>query len=129
MFLLFFLLWLLLSGGVTVLRWALLFFVRDPLWVIPINLLHGLGYTGFNYCLVTFIGRAVPRSMRATGQTLNALLSSVVSKVVFGFVGGLASDLMGADRVMLINAAVMAGAVLVFARWSAGNAELTRQEG
>lgn len=120
---------LLLSGGVTVLRWALLFFVRDPLWVIPINLLHGLGYTGFNYCLVTFIGRAVPRSMRATGQTLNALLSSVVSKVVFGFVGGLASDLLGADRVMLINAAVMAGAVLVFARWSAGNAELTRQEG
>ena len=115
---------LILSGGVTVLRWALLFLLRDPILVIPVNLLHGIGYTGFNYCLVTFIARTVPRELRATGQTLNAIISNVVSKIMFGMVGGLASDLLGVGPVMLVNAVVMAVAILIFARWSASNPAL-----
>ena len=115
---------LILSGGVTVLRWALLFLLRDPILVIPVNLLHGIGYTAFNYCLVTFIARTVPRELRATGQTLNAIISNVVSKIMFGMVGGLASDLLGVGPVMLVNAVVMAVAILIFARWSASNPAL-----
>ena len=115
---------LIMAGCVTVVRWGLLFLLRDPILVIPVNLLHGIGYTGFNYCLVTYIARTVPREMRATGQTLNAIISNVVSKILFGVVGGVASDLLGVGPVMLVNAVVMAIAVAVFARWSASNPSL-----
>lgn len=43
---------------------------------------------------------------------------------MFGMVGGLASDLLGVGPVMLVNAVVMAVAILIFARWSASNPTL-----
>lgn len=106
------------AGTVTALRWLLLAFLRDPLPVLLVNLLHGFGYTSFNYCIVTYIGRTVPRPLRATGQTVNALIGNIGSKVLFGFLGGAASEWLGTDRIMLVSAGLMAAATLLFVQWS-----------
>lgn len=117
---------LILSGLVTVLRWGLLWLVHDPVLVIPVSLLHGLGYTGISYCLVTYIGKSIPREMRATGQTLNALISNACSRIVFGFLGGLASDFLGVSSMMMINMGIMAITVLIFTKWSTSQRSLAK---
>lgn len=114
-----------LAGGATVVRWLLLAVLHQPVPIIFVNLLHGLGYTSFSYCIVTYIARTVPRELRATGQTLNALIGNVVSKVLFGFVGGFASQYLGADRIMLFSAVLMAAGTIAFVLWSRNISEFS----
>lgn len=109
---------LVMAGCATVLRWLLLAFLHQPIPIIFVNLLHGLGYTSFSYCIITYIGKTVPKELRATGQTLNSLIGNVVSKVLFGFLGGFASESLGADKIMLFSAALMAAGTVAFVLWS-----------
>ena len=60
----------------------------------------------------------MPKDLRATGQTLNSLIGSVVSRVLFGVIGGFASQHLGADTMMLCSALLMAGGTAVFLLWS-----------
>ena len=108
------------------LRWILLAFVKDSYIVIAVNLLQGLGYTTFSYSLVTYIARSMPHDMRATGQTMSAMIGSVVSRILFGFIGGVASDALGTDHIMLFSAALMISSTVVFALWSRKQTELGR---
>lgn len=117
---------LILAGCVTVLRWLLLAVLHQPAPILFVNLLHGMGYTGFSYCIITYIGKTMPHELRATGQSLNALLGNVVSKVLFGFLGGFASQSFGADRIMLFSAGMMAAGTLVFAVWSRKRADVCK---
>ncbi len=109
---------LIVSGLVTVVRWVLLFLLKNPYAVIAANALHGIGYTGFTYCVVVYISEHVPDDLRATGQSFYVLMGNVFSRVVFGYLGGLACQAFGVDWVMLMAGAVMAVATLVFAVWS-----------
>lgn len=117
---------LILAGCVTMLRWLLLAVLHGPIPILLVSLLHGIGYTSFSCCLVTYIGKTVPPALRATGQSLNALLGNAVSKVLFGFLGGLASQRLGADRIMLYSAAMMAAGTLAFAVWSRNRADVCK---
>ena len=109
---------LIIAGIVTSARWLLLFVLRNPSAAIFVSLLHGIGYTSFSYCIITYIGRSVPKDMRATCQTLNALIGTVGSKVLFGYIGGLASEAFGANRIMLASSLLMLVSTCVFAMWS-----------
>ena len=109
---------LIVSGVVTAVRWLLLFFLRDPVLIIAANLLHGVGYTGFSYCIVTYISDHVPNDLRATSQSFNTLIGNVFSRLIFGYLGGLASQVFGANHIMLASSAVMIGATLIFIPWS-----------
>lgn len=120
---------LLFAGLVTTLRWFLLSFLRHPALIIATNLLHGVGYTCFSYCIITYIARTVPKDMRATSQTLNAVIGSVVSRVLFGYLGGIASELVGTNRIMLLSGVVMGMSTIVFAFWSANKQELSEPTG
>ena len=88
--------------------------------------MQGLGYTTFSYSLVTYIARSMPHDMRATGQTMSAMIGSVVSRILFGFIGGVASDALGTDHIMLFSAALMISSTVVFALWSRKQTELGR---
>ncbi len=109
---------LIMAGSVTALRWLLLFFLKTPALIVPVNLLHGIGYTSFSYCIITYIGKTVPKDMRATGQTLNVLIGNVVSRVLFGLVGGFISEYMGADKMMLFSSILIAAGTAIFVIWS-----------
>lgn len=109
---------LVMAGAVSAVRWLLLGVLTNPMMIIFVNLLHGIGYTSFSYCIVTYIGKSVPKDMRATGQTLNVLISNVVSKVLFGFLGGYVSEYLGANSMMLFSSALMTLGTVVFVLWS-----------
>jgi MFS transporter, PPP family, 3-phenylpropionic acid transporter len=114
---------LIISGLTTVIRWVLLFFVQNPIAAIFANLLHGIGYIGFSYCVVVYVNEHVPGDLRASGQSFNVLIGNVFSRVIFGYLGGLASQAFGVNWVMLMAGVVLAGATLLFAIWSSHHRE------
>lgn len=105
---------LIFSGIITAIRWFALYKLTNPLGIILVNLLHGISYTGFSYSLLTFINENVPKELKATGQTFNALMVTVFSKIVFGFIGGYLSDYLGVDKVMLGAGSLMLGMTFIF---------------
>jgi PPP family 3-phenylpropionic acid transporter len=115
---------LVMAGFVTSLRWFLLFFLMNPYLIIMANLLHGAGYTAFTYCIITYINKTVPKDLRATSQSANAMIGSVISRIVFGYAGGLASEIIGTNYMMLFAGIVMVLSTMVFAVWSKTQREI-----
>lgn len=107
-----------LAGAVTCLRWSLLYVLTDPVLIIFANVLQGFGFSSFNYCLLNYINNRMPAELRASSQVLNTTLSMIFSKLIFGYVGGLAFDLLGASSMMLCSAVTMGTATAVFWCWS-----------
>ena len=115
---------LLVAGCAATVRWLLLYLIKDPSLAILPNLLHGLGYTSFSYCIITYIGKSVPEGLRATGQSLNMIFGIVGSKVLFGFIGGVAGEHFGVNRIILFSALLIFAATCGFAVWSRSQKEL-----
>ena len=86
--------------------------------IIFANVLQGFGFSSFNYCLLNYINNRMPAELRASSQVLNTTLSMIFSKLIFGYVGGLAFDLLGASSMMLCSAVTMGTATAVFWCWS-----------
>lgn len=105
---------MLFAGTATALRWFLLFFVSNHYLILLINMLSGCGYVGFSYCLIKYINDTVPKSMKATAQSLNAILGTVVSRIIFAPIGGYLSDLLGVRNVLIIGGVVMLAGVVLF---------------
>ncbi|MDL2232663.1 MFS transporter [Ruminococcaceae bacterium OttesenSCG-928-L11] len=112
---------LVVGGVATAVRWGLLFLLKNPYAVIGANLLHGVGYISMSYCVITYISNNVPKDLSATGQSFYVLVNSVCSRLLFGYVGGLASQYLGADITMLGCGIAMAVATVVFGIWAARN--------
>lgn len=113
---------LVIAAFATMLRFIILAFFIHPAAVIGASLLHGLGFTSFSYSVVTFIGKTMPRHLRARGQTMNVLLGTVIPRILAGYLGGLASDAIGTNRVLLINAGILGVATVIF--WVFGRIEM-----
>ena len=63
--------WLILSGAVFLpVRWFISFFIQQPGWMIPIQLLNSIGTIGFEVVGVSFIDKNTDPRWRATGQGL-----------------------------------------------------------
>lgn len=63
--------WLILVGGAVLpVRWLLFFFLEQPAWMIPLQLLHGVSVISFFVVAVSYIDQLVPSKWRATGQAL-----------------------------------------------------------
>ena len=109
---------LIVSALVTALRWSLLSFLQNPTLIIATNMLHGIGYTGFSYCLVVYINETVPSDLKATGQSFNALVGSVFSRLIFGYIGGLAAEAFGTNNILLAACAVLLASTCLFSTWA-----------
>jgi PPP family 3-phenylpropionic acid transporter len=108
--------YILLGAGVaTALRWYLFSVIDDPIWVFPIQLLHGMIFIVLTVTMAIFINREVPAELKASGQTLHALLCLGVARMIGSFVGGVASDAYGMREVFFYNALVAAACVAGFA--------------
>lgn len=102
------------AGLATALRWFLLFFVTNQYAVLGINLLSGCGYVGFSYCLIKYINDTVPKGMRATAQSLNAILGTIFSRIIFAPLGGMLSDTFGMKNMLLVSAVVTITGCIIF---------------
>lgn len=109
---------LIVSGLVAALRWLLLSFLQNPTLIIAANTLHGIGYTGFSYCIVVYINETVPPDLKATAQSFNVLIGSVFARLIFGYIGGLASEAFGANNILLVACAVLLVSTVLFSTWA-----------
>jgi PPP family 3-phenylpropionic acid transporter len=108
--------WILLGAGVAAaLRWYLLAIIENPLWVIFTQALHGLIFIVLTVTMAIFINREVPKELKASGQTLHALLCIGLARTIGSFAGGVASDAYGLREVFLYNAYLATACVVVFA--------------
>lgn len=105
---------MLFAGLATALRWFLLFFVTNHGLILCVNLLSGCGYVGFSYCLIKYINDTVPKGMRATAQSLNAILGTIFSRILFAPLGGALSDLFGVRTMLLVAGVAMLCGVAFF---------------
>lgn len=96
---------------VTGLRWTTLSIAMNPLAAICINLTHGFCFVTLNYCIVTYINVHVPRDLRATGQSMNNMVTTILSRVIGGVLIGYLSDIFGVPTMLrLAGAAAFIGA-------------------
>lgn len=108
--------YILLGAGVmTALRWYLLSSIENPVWVFPVQALHGLIFIVLTVTMAIFINREVPAELKASGQTLHALLCLGVARMLGSFFGGVASDAYGLKDVFFYSSIVAAVCVGVFA--------------
>lgn len=105
---------LILSASVTGLRWLMMYYVGS-IYVVPaICVLNGMAYVVVNYCIITYINKAVPKELRASGQILNSLIMFVGTSMVGSLIGGVLSDFVGIRQMYLYSFFVNVAAVIVF---------------
>ncbi len=103
------------AGAAAALRWYLFSAIHDPYWTIPVQVLHGLIFIVLSVTMATVINREVPDELKASGQTLNALLCLGVARLIGSYAGGEASEVWGMRDVFLYNAVLAVGCIVVFA--------------
>lgn len=94
-------------------RWLLLHLITDVNALLAVNSTHGLSFIVFAFCMATYINRNVPRELRASGQTLNALLCMGLARMLGSVAGGLLSDYLGIRQVFLCTSLVSFSTILV----------------
>ena len=67
---------MLFAGTAAALRWLLLACLTNTYAILVVNMLSGCGFVGFSYSLIRYINDNVPKSMRATAQSLNGILGT-----------------------------------------------------
>jgi PPP family 3-phenylpropionic acid transporter len=106
---------LLISSIATALRWFAFSFTDSPLWVLPAQILHGLIFIVLSVTMAVYINQHVPKELKASGQTLNGLLSLGVARIIGSFIGGFASEAIGMKEVFFYNAWIALGcAICIF---------------
>lgn len=103
------------AGIAAALRWYLFSVIHDPYWTIPVQVLHGLIFIVLSVTMATVINREVPDELKASGQTLNALLCLGVARLIGSYAGGEAAEVWGLREVFLYNAVLAIGCIIVFA--------------
>ncbi|MFP5111557.1 MFS transporter [Bacillaceae bacterium C204] len=88
------------------LRWLLLYFVHNPYLVLPIQMLHGLIFIVLSVTIAIFINQEVPKELKASGQTMNGLISLGLARIIGSMAGGVASEYLGMREVFLYSAVV-----------------------
>ncbi len=106
---------LIISALIMALRWFLLHFVTDIHAILAVNATHGLSFIVFAYCLATFISKNVPKELRSSGQTMNALLCMGLARILGSILGGVTSDALGIKQVFLYTALINFAAASIFA--------------
>jgi MFS transporter, PPP family, 3-phenylpropionic acid transporter len=84
-------------------RWLLLYLVHNPFMVLPMQLFHGVIFIVLSVTLAIFINQEVPKELKASGQTINGLISLGLARIIGSIAGGVASDYLGMRQVFLYN--------------------------
>ncbi|MNR14519.1 putative 3-phenylpropionic acid transporter [compost metagenome] len=96
------------------LRWFLFSQIEVAHWMLPVQVLHGLIFIVLSVTIAIIINREVPPEWKASGQTLNGLLSLGAARIIGSFLGGILSAAYGMRQVFLYSSYVSIGCVVVF---------------
>jgi PPP family 3-phenylpropionic acid transporter len=105
---------LLVAAVASSVRWFLFAVIGSPGWLLPVQALHGLIFIVLSVTLATFINREVPAEWKASGQTLNGLLSLGAARIIGSFLGGIMSSAYGMRQVFLYSSLLSLICVIAF---------------
>lgn len=105
---------MLFAGTAAAVRWLLLSMLTNTTAILFVNMLSGCGFVGFSYSMIRYINDNVPKSMRATAQSLNGILGTFFSRIIFTPISGILADHFSVSTVLFANGILMVGAVLLF---------------
>jgi PPP family 3-phenylpropionic acid transporter len=100
--------WLLVSFGVSALRWLAIASVDSAWALVATSALHGLTFGAFYVSAVQYMADHVPDSLRATGQTLFASATFGLSGMIGFVASGRLYDALGGHAMFAIAAGVEA---------------------
>lgn len=112
---------LLVAALASSLRWYLFSQIEVAHWLLPVQVLHGVIFIVLSVTIATIINREVPAEWKASGQTLNGLLSLGAARIIGSFLGGFMSAAYGMRQVFLYSswlsmACVMVIGIVLFTR-------------
>ena len=93
---------LLVAGIASAARWFICSLTDSAVWLLPTQLLHGMIFIVLTVTLAMYINQVVPKSLKASGQTLNGLLTLGVARIIGSFFGGFASEAYGMRMVFYV---------------------------
>lgn len=99
----------------TLLRWILFYWIASPLWILPVQLLHGAIVIVLTVTLAIYINREIPMELKASGQTFNGLLSLGIARIIGSLAGGIAIAHVGLRSVFLYNSIIVLASIVGFA--------------
>lgn len=95
---------LILIGAVVMpIRWLLYAFIREPLWILPTQLLNGVSVVSFFVVAVAFVDQLVEPQWRATGQGLFSSAMMGVGSGVGIYLAGLVLEWFEVQRIWLFS--------------------------
>jgi len=94
---------ILLGAIILPIRWLLYYFIQQPGWILPIQLVHGLPVVSFFVISVAFVDRLVDPKFRATGQALYATTVMGVGSGLGVYIAGRVIDAFGVREIWLVN--------------------------
>lgn len=97
---------LLCSAAVCSIRWSILYFAKNIVLLLVLQVMHGYTYIVLAYCLATYINDNVPPNLKASGQALNGLVSMGISRTIGSILGGVLGDAVGIRMVFLYCSAL-----------------------
>lgn len=86
-------------------RFFLVSIVSDPLWIIPLQLMHSVTFGIFLVTALRYIQQLIPDEFRATGQAIYNIVWSCLAGLTSGIIGGWVFDTWGAPTMYRIAAA------------------------
>ena len=94
---------ILLGALILPIRWLLYFFIQQPGWILPIQLVHGLPVVSFFVVSVAFVDRLVDQKFRATGQALYSTVMMGIGSGIGVTLAGWVIDAFGVREIWLVN--------------------------
>lgn len=102
------------AGTAAALRWFLFSQIHSAAWMLPAQALHGLIFIVLSVTLANVINKEVPNELKASGQTLNGLLTMGVARIIGSLAGGVASEWFGMRSMFLYNSVLAIVCVVIF---------------
>ncbi len=93
---------LVLSALAIAIRFLLYALISSLTLTLLVTLLHGFAYIIFLFSLAVYISKQVPDELKASGQTLHAVIGTGLSRFVGSTAGGWLSDQVGIPKTFLI---------------------------
>ncbi len=96
--------WLILIGALILpLRWLLYIFIKNPIWVIPTQLINGISTISFYVVAIVLIDKLVSPKWRATGQGLYSTIMSGLGSGLGVFLAGGILGRFGVRSIWYLN--------------------------
>jgi PPP family 3-phenylpropionic acid transporter len=97
---------LVFSGIMHAIRWLIYAFYLTPVTLFIAWALHGCTFIIFYLCMAEYVNSTVVKELKASGQMMNALIISGVSRIIGSSLGGFVSGFIGIQGVFFISALI-----------------------